>query len=345
MPAGATSSTARRLERLTSSSWDGAVPELSVHIPTYDRRSFLAGLVEGLETQTLAWDRFEVVVVDNGSSDGTWTELTGLLGRTPLRMTALRLPTNVGPAGARNAAVAASRGAVVAFTDDDCLPESEWLEALLAAMAGADVVQGRTEPDHVATGAWDRSIRIVAPTPLFETCNIAYRRSHFQAAGGFPEPDAVVAGSGRRAFGEDVLLGAAAVAAGAVHGFAAGAVVRHRYLPGSYLDHVRQMRNLRGFPALARRSPPLARALWGKLFLTSRSAAFDLGAIGVITALVKGRPALLLATVPWIAITVPITREHGGRHVGIRLAQLAVADAVAAASLVEGSIRHRRPVL
>lgn len=301
--------------------------------------------MEAFEAQTLPRDRFDVVVADNGSSDGTWTELTALVGRTPLRMAALRLPANVGPAGARNAAVAASQGAVVAFTDDDCLPEPGWLEAILASMAGADVVQGRTEPDHVATGAWDRSIRIIGPTPLFETCNIAYRRSYFEAAGGFPEPDAVVAGSGRRAFGEDVLLGAAVVEAGARRGFAADAVVRHRYLPGSYMDHVRQMRNLRGFPALAQRSPPLSGALWGGLFLTARSAAFDLGVLGVVVALVRGRPAPLLAAVPWVVATVPITREHGGRHAGIRLVQLAVADAVGAASLVEGSIRHRRAVL
>lgn len=284
-------------------------------------------------------------MIDNGSSDDTWTTLMQLVRSTPLRMTGLRLPTNVGPAGARNAAVSVSRGAVVAFTDDDCLPEPQWLEALLAATAGADVVQGRTEPDDVATGAWDRTIRIVAPTPLFETCNVAYRRGHFEAAGGFPDADSVVAGAGRRAFGEDVLLGAAVVEAGAIHGFAADAVVRHRYLTASYADHLRQMRNLSGFPALTRRSPLLARALWGGLFLTSRSAAFDLAVVGAIVALVRRRPAPLLAAVPWIVATVPITREHGGRHVVIRLVQLAVADAVAAASLVEGSIRHRRVVL
>jgi len=316
-----------------------------VHVPTFDRSGFLATLVERLEQQTLAAHRFEVVVVDNGSSDGTWPLLQDLVRGTPLRMAAVRLPTNRGPAGARNAAVAASRAPVAAFTDDDCLPEPGWLEALLAPFAHADLVQGRTEPDHVATGAWDRTIRIAGPTPLFETCNIAYRRSDLLAVGGFDETSAVVAGPGRRAFGEDVLLGAGVVALGARRAFASDAVVRHRYLPGSYRDHVREMRNLAGFPALARHAPPLAEALWCRAFLTRRTAAFDLAVAGVAAAVALRRPVLALSALPWVRETMPMARERGGRSPLVRLAQLGVADAVGAAALVSGSVRHRRPVL
>lgn len=316
-----------------------------MHVPTFDRSAFLVTLIERLEAQTLSPRRFEVVIVDNGSVDETWPVLVDLVRRSSLRLAALRLPANRGPAGARNAAVAHSRAPVLAFTDDDCLPEPGWLMALLDASADADVVQGRTEPDPFATGAWDRTIRVVAPSALFETCNIAYRRDAFVAAGGFDEGSAVVAGPGRRAFGEDVLLGAAVVGRGGTRAFSRDAVVRHRHLPATYLDHVREMRNLRGFPALARLAPPLAEALWFRVFLTSRTAAFDAAVVGAVAAAALRRPLLALAAVPWIALTLPLTREHGGRHVVVRLAQLGVADAVAAASLVEGSIRHRRAVL
>lgn len=332
-------------ERCTSGSWEGPVPDVAVHVPTFDRSGFLTTLVERLEAQTLAAERFEVVVVDNGSTDGTWPLLEGIVGRTPLRMAALRLPANRGPAGARNAAVAASRAPVAAFTDDDCLPEPGWLASLLAAFECADLVQGRTEPDHVASGVWDRTIRIVGPTPLFETCNIAYRRHDLLAAGGFDETSAVAAGPGRRAFGEDVLLGAAVVGLGARRAFAPDAVVRHRYLPGSYPDHLREMRNLAGFPALARLAPPLAEALWCRTFLTRRTAAFDLAVVGVAAAVALRRPLLVLSALPWVRETLPMARERGGRTPLVRLAQLGLADAVGAAALVSGSIRHRRPVL
>lgn len=301
--------------------------------------------MERLEAQTLSHDRFEVVIVDNGSRDDTWEVIRRLVTGSGLRVLGLRLSVNQGPAGARNAAVAASRAPLVAFTDDDCLPEPGWLEAVLQAASTGDVVQGRTEPDVEASGAWDHTIRIVGASPLFETCNISYRREDFCSAGGFDEDSAIIARPGGRAFGEDVLLGAAVLASGARRVYAPEAVVRHRYVPSSYTDHVRQMRNLAGFPALARESAPLADALWHGLFLTSRTAAFDLGLVGLFAAAVLRRPALALAAVPWAVQTMPMTREHGGRNRLVRLVQLGIADAVGAASLLEGSVRHRRIVL
>jgi hypothetical protein len=333
-----------------SASWSsGPVPEVAVHIATYRRPGFLPELVARLEAQTLAPDRFEVVLVDNGSGDDTWSVLTGLVDRSPARMAAVQIRENRGPAGARNAAVAISRAPLLAFTDDDCLPSAGWLAELLAVATTvhADVVQGRTEPDPGGTGngPWARTIRIVDRTPLFETCNIAYRRDVFERCGGFDEHHAVSARPGGRAFGEDVLLGGAVVAGGGRHAFAADALVHHRYLPASFGDHLRSMRELAGFPALARESRVLADALWGRAFLTARTASFDLAAVATVLAAARRQPALLAAAVPWVLGTWPMTRSHGGRPGVIRLAQLAVADAVGAAALLEGSLRHRRPVL
>jgi glycosyltransferase involved in cell wall biosynthesis len=333
----------------TSSSWPiGGTPQVSVHISTFRRPHFLPDLIDRLEAQTTPPADFEVVIVDNGSGDDTWSVLCDRVARTPLRMAVLRLDENRGPAGARNAATGVSRGDVLAFTDDDCLPASTWLERLLdAANGGAQVVQGRTEPDPQGggEGPWARSIRIVGPTSLFETCNIAYRRSAFDAAGGFDEEHGVSARPGGRAFGEDVLLGAKVVAAGGSRAFADDALVHHRNLPASYGDHLRGMRELAGFPALARESKVLTDALWAQVFLTERTAAFDLAVLSGLAALVWRRPALALGAIPWVLRTWPMTRAHGGRPGVVRLAQLAVADAVGAAALLEGSLRHRRPVL
>ena len=329
-----------------SASWaTGPTPKVSVHVPTHRRAAFLPELIDCLAGQTLDRDHFEVVVVDDGSGDDTWDVLGALTSTTSLRVAVLRLAPNRGAAGARNAAVAQSRAEVLAFTDDDCLPAPGWLAALLEAADGADVVQGRTEPEppRHGTGPWARTIRIVDRTPLFETCNIAYRRGAFDRAGGFDEGHAARAGG--HAIGEDVLLGSAVVEAGGRHEFAPGALVHHRYLPASYRDHVRAMRELSGFPGLARESRVLADALWARAFLTARTASFDLALVGTALAVARRQPALLAAVVPWVVRTWPMAQAHGGRPPVVRLAQLAVADAVGAAALIEGSVRHRRLVL
>lgn len=321
---------------------------MSVVVSTFRRPRFLPELIDHLEAQDLPSEEFEVVIVDNGSGDDTWSVLEQRAAETPLRMAALCLTENRGPAGGRNAAVRHSRGELLAITDDDCLPTPTWLRNIVeAADGGAAVVQGRTEPDPRGggEGPWARSIRIVEQTPLFETCNIAYRRSAFDAAGGFDEHNRVSARPGGRAFGEDVLLGTNVVVAGGRRAFAAGALVHHRNIPASYGDHLRSMRELAGFPALARESEVLVDGLWHRLFLTERTAAFDLAVVSALAALALRRPALALGAVPWVLRTWPMTKAHGGRPAVMRLVQLAAADAVGAVSLVEGSIRHRRPVL
>jgi hypothetical protein len=69
------------------------------------------------------------------------------------------------------------------------------------------------------------------------------------------------------------------------------------------------------------------------------------GALAVLATLATRRPALLLGTVPWMRRVLPVARFRTGRPLAFRLAQEAVADAVGLASLLEGSVRHRRLVL
>jgi GT2 family glycosyltransferase len=243
-----------------SSSWDGAPPEISIVVSTHRRPHFLPALVAAFEDQLLERDRYEVVVVDDGSTDGpggTWDTLVALVGATPCRMLATSSDASRGPGAGRNRGSSLARGDVLAFTDDDCIPRPGWLAGLLAGVAsGADLVQGRTVPDPddpAAHGPWDRTLTIDGPTVLFETCNIAYRRAWFERLGGFDEGDSLTAPGGGRHFGEDVVLGGRLVAAGGITAFRDDAVVHHRWLPGSFRDHLAQRRRLAGFPGLVRR--------------------------------------------------------------------------------------------
>ena len=111
---------------------------VSVIVPVRNGRSHLDRLMPALEAQTLPRDRFEVVIGDDGSSDGSTDDLTS--GDGWLRV-ARGAPRN--SYAARNRAVHESRAPVLAFCDADCVPEPEWLERGLKALESTDLAAGR----------------------------------------------------------------------------------------------------------------------------------------------------------------------------------------------------------
>lgn len=101
----------------------GAAPRFSVVVPTHDRIDVLPEVLAALAAQVDA-PPFEIVVVDDGSTDGTAERLaTSTLARP---LTLLR-QENRGPAAARNRGVAAARGERIAFLGDDTVPAPDWL--------------------------------------------------------------------------------------------------------------------------------------------------------------------------------------------------------------------------
>ncbi|RBP13770.1 hypothetical protein DFR50_11132 [Roseiarcus fermentans] len=132
------------LSPLGATSADGGVdPAVSVIIPHYNDLKNLERCIGLLAAQTLPRDQFEVVVADNNSRCGLEAvrRVCGAFARV--------VPAPIQGAGpARNAAVAASRGAVLAFIDSDCRPTSTWLERGLAALTKAPLVGGRVDVDY-----------------------------------------------------------------------------------------------------------------------------------------------------------------------------------------------------
>ena len=109
-------------------------PEIAVVAATHNRSDRLAALLDALRAQTLGSDRFEVVIVDDASSDGTRELLAEARGRGDLALTVLHQDSSRGPAAARNAGWRAATAPLVAFTDDDCRPSPGWLAAGLRAL-------------------------------------------------------------------------------------------------------------------------------------------------------------------------------------------------------------------
>jgi GT2 family glycosyltransferase len=201
-------------------------PRVSVVVPTYNRPVRLARLLESLRAQTLPPDRFEVIVVDNGSGPETAATLEDQQRRGGLALRSIRHGATIGPAGGRNAGWRAARAPLVAFTDDDCRPQERWLEAGIAAAEShpGAIVQGPTRPDpaeHASHGLLSHTLKIERLGPQFETCNIFYPRSLLEAVGGFDER------FGLRPAAEDTDLAWRAISRGAPAVWAPEASVLH----------------------------------------------------------------------------------------------------------------------
>lgn len=121
-----------RFGLLRSSSLGGAEVDFSIVVPAHNRPRRLSQCLQALATLAYPVARYEVIVVDDGSEESLEPVVVAFLDR--LNITFLSQP-NSGPAGARNAGAAEARGRYVAFTDDDCRPDSGWLGALAKRLA------------------------------------------------------------------------------------------------------------------------------------------------------------------------------------------------------------------
>lgn len=107
-----------------------AAPEISAILTTYNRAHLLPQVLGGLEAQTLSPDRFEIVVIDDGSTDETQAVLQAWEGRLPMRV--LRQAQS-GLAAAKNLGIFACRSPIVVFLDDDDVAGPDLLVGHLAA--------------------------------------------------------------------------------------------------------------------------------------------------------------------------------------------------------------------
>ncbi len=139
--------------------------KLSVLVPTFDRRELLARKFASLAEQTLSKTDFEVIVCDDGSTDGTREWLAEL--RPPFALQVLTPPEKLGAAGARNLCAEYAVGKTLLMSDDDCLLAPEALAEHLAAH--------RRFPQSVIIG------KLVLPDSLRQ----GGRREPFEQAFGF----------------------------------------------------------------------------------------------------------------------------------------------------------------
>src|SRR4051812_1207453 len=112
---------------------------VSVVVPTYRRPQLLAQCLGALARQCFRADEFEIIVADDAADEATRRQIQSL-PTVPIRVHYVAVTGRHGPAAARNAGWQIALGEIIAFTDDDCIPDSGWLAAGLAPFADPAVV-------------------------------------------------------------------------------------------------------------------------------------------------------------------------------------------------------------
>lgn len=322
-------------------------PRVSVIVPVRDRRDLLRRMLDALAAQTLT--DHEIIVVDDGSEDGSGDEARqdAALGR-PVKVVA---GGGAGAVAARRLGVSHAKAGLLAFTDSDCVPEPGWLAAGVAAIEqGADLAQGVTRALRPPRPL-ERCVQAPTEDGLYQTCNVFYRRTAYDAAAGFDisagkrlgfRPGSRLRGLG---FGEDVLLGWQVRRSGRA-AFAPDAVVAHHVFPVDVVESLRRAWTAGAFPSLVREVPELRQTLLldglvlggrPRLALYAAALAFLARRDGVATA----------ALVIWVGARlrrVAQLEPSWTRRATVLPVDLTL-DAVSAIALAAGSMRARRLVL
>jgi glycosyltransferase involved in cell wall biosynthesis len=181
-------------------------PDISVVITTYNRADLLSATLQGLFAQEAAGVRYEIVVVDNNSTDNTRDVVQSFCARGGPVLRYVFEPRQ-GVSQGRNAGVAAARASIIAFTDDDVAPRPGWIANIKRAFdehKQVDFVGGKILPEWqtppprwLTMDHWwplalldrgDEPFFVNAANPLcLPTANAAFRKEVLSRIGPFAE--------------------------------------------------------------------------------------------------------------------------------------------------------------
>jgi glycosyltransferase involved in cell wall biosynthesis len=296
-------------------------------VPTFKRPQLLDRCLAALVAQTCDPAAYEIVIADDAASESTRRQVEDWRGRclqTGPKIHYLPVRDSHGPAAARNAGWRFARGRVIAFTDDDCIPDPEWLAAGMRAIReGATGVSGRVVvPLPEDPTDYERNAAGLA-TAEFVTANCFYLRSALEAVGGFDERFAM-------AWREDSDLWLTFMGRGETLVSAADAVVVHPLRPAPWGVSLSQQRKSQYNALLYKKHPVLYRQR------VQPGPPRDYYAIvasiaGCLLGLGLRRPKITIASlVVWVRLTGTFIarRLHGTSRRPAHIAEIAVTSAL-----------------
>jgi len=336
-------------------------PDVSIVVPTYNRRASVERLLSALGEQTHPADRFEVLVIDDGSTDGTPDQLRRLTPKYALRILE---QAHQGPAEARNLGVASATAPLILFLDDDVVPARDSVAVHVASHAAegpSAVVIGPMSPpvgwprsawvrweeeklqrqyNSMLAGEWSCTER------QFYTANSSLSRALFSAAGGFDatfkRAEDVELGYRLRNLGARFVFNPAAdVLHYASRSFAAWCRTPYQY--GRYdvimsreKGHEALPRSLREFRGRHPLNRALSRAVTGRRWLVNAAVAVLGAAVRATTAIgARGAASRALSAIFNVLYWQGVCDEIGGRDI--------LWQSIAAAEVVPARVGAQRP--
>lgn len=207
-------------------------PGFAVVVPTFNRLPYLKKCLASL--LTLDFSNFEIIAVNDGSTDGTKEFLDNFKNE---RVRVIHNSQNQGPSQSRNNGIKTVKGEFVAFTDDDCAVDKNWLNELAKSFTDEQTgfVIGQTFYVREGYKGYfpERLVQnIGAKWPM--GCNIAYRKRIFEQLGGF-DPSFLT--------NEDTEMAIRAVAGGFAYNRALNAIVYHQAMDWTVKSLLRSASN------------------------------------------------------------------------------------------------------
>ena len=326
--------------------------DVSVVIPTFNRRVLLREVLESLFEQTLDVGRYEIIVVDNASTDGTEQMMAALQMNAPVALRYHRFQKDSGPARARNHGASLASGRVLAFTDSDCRADRNWLRAGISALtAQVAFVAGQVlhKPEQTVRFFSAVCHPTTRENQTYPTANIMYNRQLFLEMGGFDERLCFrTFFDGKPVECADTDLAWRIREAGGKSTFVAEMIIYHEVpLKKPWIWIVDPFR-LYSLPVLVKHHPQLRELfLFGRIFFRAENAFFYLALAALPLALLH--TGFLLLALPYPALLIYLLRENlTARKIGklfLQLPVLAARQTFVSAGLIYGSLRFRSLVL
>lgn len=221
---------------------DMELRHLSVIIPAYNSEKTLFSCLESLDDQSLSKQDYEVIVVDDGSTDST----AKIANKFNIKYI---YQTNQGPASARNRGVESALGDIILFTDSDCIPDHNWIQQMTRPFSDPDVVavkgayktRQRELAARFAQAEFEDRYDLLKKSStidMIDTYSAAFRKGIFLNIGGFDQSFPV-------ANNEDTDLSYRLAAKGYKMVFNQGGFVYHTH-PDSFLKYLK-LKFRRGF--------------------------------------------------------------------------------------------------
>jgi GT2 family glycosyltransferase len=316
---------------------------VSVVIPTCNRVDLLERCIAALTRQTLSPGEYELVVVDDGKSGATRASIGEWKARSRVAIRYVSTENGPrGPAAARNLGWSVARAPLIAFTDDDTIPATDWLERAVAAFrdGSVDAAWGRiVVPLQLTPTDYERDAAGLE-TAGFVTANCFVRRSVLEKLGGFDE-------AFRSAWREDSDLYFRLLRDGHRVQYLSNAVVEHPVRRAPWGVSVMQQRKAAYDALLYRKHPELFRQHITPL-RPWRYYPIAIALLGMVAGVALRRRALTEgAGAAWLLLTLGFAMKrlratsHAPGHIAEMMATSVLIPPLSLFHRARGAVRHR----